>query len=46
MSKWIMPHVIKLYEAFWVLVDNRLEIIENSKNYIKAKLYSSSWNNY
>lgn len=44
--KWKKPHITKFYEAFWVIVDKRIEIQENRENFVKAKVYSSSRNKF
>lgn len=46
MQKWTTPHITKIYEAFWVLADNRIEIIKDEVYFIEAKIYSSSKNKF
>lgn len=42
MDKWILPDIIKLYEAFWCIADARIEILKVENSYIEAKVLSSS----
>ncbi len=45
-NKWDFPHIIKIYEALWTIIDKRIELLDSDFNIFKAKVYSSSGQKY